>query len=70
MYGVEGGFPLFFDVDGRGSEIYPTGLFLLHSSIASFASYSEIYRHWFLFSSVFVWNFVGFHGMLSMNVVL
>lgn len=24
MYGVEGGFPLFFDVDGRGSEIYPT----------------------------------------------
>ncbi|MBA0710214.1 hypothetical protein Golax_025202, partial [Gossypium laxum] len=24
VYGVEGGFPLFFDVDGRGSEIYPT----------------------------------------------
>lgn len=25
MYAVEGGFPMFFDVDGRGSEIYPTG---------------------------------------------
>lgn len=24
VYGVEGGFPLFFNVDGRGSEIYPT----------------------------------------------
>ncbi|XP_022767929.1 eukaryotic translation initiation factor 2D isoform X2 [Durio zibethinus] len=24
VYGVEGGFPVFFDVDGRGSEIYPT----------------------------------------------
>ncbi|KAK8568802.1 hypothetical protein V6N13_106686 [Hibiscus sabdariffa] len=24
VYGVEGGYPLFFDVDGRGSEIYPT----------------------------------------------
>lgn len=25
MYGVEGGFPMFFDTDGRGSDIYPTG---------------------------------------------
>ncbi|KAJ7982579.1 eukaryotic translation initiation factor 2D [Quillaja saponaria] len=24
VYGVEGGFPMFFDIDGRGSEIYPT----------------------------------------------
>ncbi|XP_017981604.1 PREDICTED: eukaryotic translation initiation factor 2D [Theobroma cacao] len=24
VYGVEGGFPVFFDVDGRGTEIYPT----------------------------------------------
>ncbi|KAK4788469.1 hypothetical protein SAY86_019788 [Trapa natans] len=24
VYAVEGGFPMFFDVDGRGSEIYPT----------------------------------------------
>ncbi|XVE60665.1 hypothetical protein DITRI_Ditri05aG0146600 [Diplodiscus trichospermus] len=24
VYGVEGGFPMFFDVDGRGTEIYPT----------------------------------------------
>ncbi|XP_074280171.1 uncharacterized protein LOC141605350 [Silene latifolia] len=24
VYGVEGGFPVFFDTDGRGSEIYPT----------------------------------------------
>ncbi|GAV60629.1 SUI1 domain-containing protein [Cephalotus follicularis] len=24
VYGVEGGFPIFFDVDGRGSEIFPT----------------------------------------------
>ncbi|XP_062073177.1 uncharacterized protein LOC133777535 [Humulus lupulus] len=23
-YGVEGGFPMFFDVDGRGTEIFPT----------------------------------------------
>ena len=26
VYGVEGGFPMFFDVDGRGSEIFPTGM--------------------------------------------
>ncbi|KAJ6379555.1 hypothetical protein OIU76_016239, partial [Salix suchowensis] len=26
LYGVEGSFPMFFDVDGRGSEIFPTGL--------------------------------------------
>ncbi|XP_031397752.1 eukaryotic translation initiation factor 2D isoform X2 [Punica granatum] len=25
VYTVEGGFPMFFDVDGRGSEIFPTG---------------------------------------------
>ncbi|GFS38405.1 eukaryotic translation initiation factor SUI1 family protein [Actinidia rufa] len=25
VYGLEGGFPIFFDVDGRGTEIYPTG---------------------------------------------
>ncbi|CAK7344497.1 unnamed protein product [Dovyalis caffra] len=25
VYGVEGSFPTFFDVDGRGSEIFPTG---------------------------------------------
>lgn len=24
VYGLEGGFPMFFDVDGRGTEIYPT----------------------------------------------
>ncbi|KAM3681533.1 hypothetical protein ACB098_12G003700 [Castanea mollissima] len=24
VYAVEGGFPMFFDVDGRGTEIYPT----------------------------------------------
>lgn len=24
LYGVEGNFPMFFDVDGRGSEIFPT----------------------------------------------
>ncbi|KAK4741560.1 hypothetical protein SAY87_025148 [Trapa incisa] len=24
VYAVEGGFPMFFDIDGRGSEIYPT----------------------------------------------
>ncbi|GLU16289.1 hypothetical protein SLE2022_327280 [Rubroshorea leprosula] len=24
VYGVEGGFPVFFDVDGRGTEIFPT----------------------------------------------
>uniref|UniRef100_A0A6N2MEW4 SUI1 domain-containing protein n=1 Tax=Salix viminalis TaxID=40686 RepID=A0A6N2MEW4_SALVM len=24
LYGVEGSFPMFFDVDGRGSEIFPT----------------------------------------------
>lgn len=24
VYGLEGGFPMFFDVDGRGNEIYPT----------------------------------------------
>ncbi|KAF7824915.1 eukaryotic translation initiation factor 2D [Senna tora] len=24
VYGVEGGFPMFFDVDGRGSDIFPT----------------------------------------------
>ncbi|GAB4861180.1 hypothetical protein Ancab_036337 [Ancistrocladus abbreviatus] len=24
VYGVEGGFPMFFDIDGRGSDIYPT----------------------------------------------
>lgn len=26
VYGVEGGFPMFFDIDGRGTEIYPTGI--------------------------------------------
>lgn len=25
VYTVEGGLPMFFDVDGRGSEIYPSG---------------------------------------------
>lgn len=25
VYSVEGGCPMFFDVDGRGAEIYPTG---------------------------------------------
>ena len=25
VYGVEGGFPMFFDIDGRGTEIFPTG---------------------------------------------
>ncbi|KAK1288310.1 hypothetical protein QJS10_CPB19g00220 [Acorus calamus] len=24
LYGIEGGFPMIFDVDGRGTEIYPT----------------------------------------------
>ncbi|KAK9270510.1 hypothetical protein L1049_026091 [Liquidambar formosana] len=24
VYGVEGGFPMFFDIDGRGTEIFPT----------------------------------------------
>ena len=33
VYGVEGGFPVFFDVDGRGSEIYPTGMYLTHLCI-------------------------------------
>lgn len=26
VYSVEGGFPVFFDVDGRGTDIFPTGL--------------------------------------------
>lgn len=26
MYSVEGGYPMFFDVDGRGTDILPTGL--------------------------------------------
>lgn len=25
LYAVEGGFPMFFDVDGRGNDIFPTG---------------------------------------------
>ncbi|KAL6974909.1 hypothetical protein U1Q18_044222 [Sarracenia purpurea var. burkii] len=29
VYGLEGGFPMFFDVDGRGTEIFPTGNCLL-----------------------------------------
>jgi len=29
VYAVEGGFPMFFDVDGRGSDIFPTGLLSL-----------------------------------------
>lgn len=28
VYGVEGGTPMFFDVDGRGTQIFPTGMFL------------------------------------------
>lgn len=27
VYAVEGGFPVFFDIDGRGSDIFPTGSF-------------------------------------------
>jgi hypothetical protein len=27
VYAVEGGFPVFFDIDGRGSDIFPTGRF-------------------------------------------
>lgn len=26
VYGLEGDCPLFFDADGRGSEIFPTGI--------------------------------------------
>ena len=26
VYGLEGGYPMFFDGDGRGTEIYPTGI--------------------------------------------
>lgn len=25
VYSVEGEFPMFFDIDGRGSEIFPSG---------------------------------------------
>lgn len=25
---MEGGFPMFFDVDGRGTDIFPTGMYL------------------------------------------
>ncbi|KAF8412013.1 hypothetical protein HHK36_004572 [Tetracentron sinense] len=31
VFGVEGGFPMLFDVDGRGTEIFPTG----HDGISS-----------------------------------
>lgn len=26
VYGIEGGLPMVFDIDGRGTEIYPTGI--------------------------------------------
>lgn len=26
VYSVEGEFPMFFDIDGRGSEIFPSGM--------------------------------------------
>lgn len=25
VYSVEGGYPMFFDIDGRGTEIFPAG---------------------------------------------
>lgn len=28
VYGLESGVPMFFDVDGRGSEIFPSGVCL------------------------------------------
>ena len=28
VYALEPGFPIFFDIDGRGSDIFPTGFFL------------------------------------------
>lgn len=36
VYGVEGGFPMFFDIDGRGKEIFPTGIDQVHVFYASF----------------------------------
>lgn len=35
VYGVEGGFPMFFDIDGRGKEIFPTGIRSLFSMLLS-----------------------------------
>lgn len=35
VYGVEGGFPMFFDIDGRGKEIFPTGISSLFSMLLS-----------------------------------
>lgn len=26
VYSVEAGFPVFFDIDGRGTDIFPTGM--------------------------------------------
>lgn len=35
VYGVEGGFPIFFDIDGRGTDIFPTGITPSFSNILS-----------------------------------
>lgn len=32
VYGVEGGFPIFFDIDGRGTDIFPTGIIFFNYS--------------------------------------
>lgn len=32
VYGVVGGYPMIFDADGRGKEIYPTGFVHLYST--------------------------------------
>lgn len=44
VYGIEGGFPMFFDIDGRGKEIFPTGIF------PSFAMSCILFSCFFLYS--------------------
>lgn len=52
VYAVEGGFPVFFDVDGRGSDIFPTGfLSLLLLRIAN--SNDKLKLHSELFDAVY-----------------
>lgn len=29
VYGIEGEFPMLFDIDGRGHELFPTGFIFL-----------------------------------------
>lgn len=40
VYSVDGGSPIFFDVDGRGTDIFPTGLcFFVPSILYDFSFY-------------------------------